>query len=1168
MESDLSCLDSQEERGPHSDDVSSSHDEVNENDLKISSPIKRKKKVKVISPHHRDTDRENRNNNSSQLLKNKPASKKKRVHPRQYLKQVVQIKDSSSNNEFDRSSSILPQHLQLPVDQYEVTLIRRAVYKSTDQSPSNISPNHSIPPGDIGDTSLGMKLTILSGKVIVQSIVPLKDGRASPAQLTGMIQEGDVLLSIDGRLLVGLGMHLDLLIERLKPLSESINGLFSREIRIRFAVGHGLKLLHDAQRGSISLDSRDQRKQNVTDSKFHFSNYAMVDNLSGRQLFEDIDPQLDTTKENASHDSKDNEKNPASSLVNIGSDDLINSNRSVFGSKPILLSEFIATQISLLRQIETSQQRNGFFTLNETFSSLLRPSPVTSEQPSQVPMIREMHKRQPMDRNELLILTDAKALFHKAEHGPEEQENIDPLELVRSECQSFSSRSRFSTRYIKRLLQEDESTTSSSDQNSTNTSLSHGAVQGNDINYDEFDMQMNGDDMLLRLAVWNQKWKKSMVETLEAASLKTKETQEAETHVKDKKKNNLDIQLQNLMFGSEMTQLMQKKKSVALPPDEITEVLFELSNRICVTVPMSVNVNDSHDHSYSDEMDIELISSSREVVRRDKDIIEATRFLIDDILPKWLLTFKPIQPSQRSVLWPPSLDTSLMKSLDDDLSVESSATGHSSPERGLKLEDQVAHLELDADTKSETCHLVTFYFERKLIFDVKSSQSKMINHKSSNKQLELTENTAIAFIEKYGSYLKLYDAIIAAIETFSTKIINSLLELAKYDPSHINGMKSLSKNTSSEIIYETGLLSCILCKAEVTPFNDKSFDNIFPLVVKAYPDLKPWLLRARLSVFKNDVYGSINQENVHSLSLEENMIYYRYLSLLMRDHHMARMDATLVREWCVLSTHNVTVDGNIEIEPRLSNFFKVVKNEIESDVSLSDHLIIQSNNVYYRDLHFLLDTAVHIEKYDYALKIEEEIILDPRSSRNRLMFTLEHLQNMAIIMIDKLSSSHASTPAYILKHVILLMNKMSSHPQNKVDNPFMDLSEELLRLLDTSSPDYPEKCIMPLLTSIASPTALLAAMDSWEKNSRHKYPFEDLTNTLRKCLARGLSSDFDPNVSLSFHRVKIIQRRNQFQMRGTNLPSNHSNEATTFSRIDKLNIWKSLENGDLSCLDK
>jgi hypothetical protein len=117
---------------------------------------------------------------------------------------------------------------------------------------------------------------------------------------------------------------------------------------------------------------------------------------------------------------------------------------------------------------------------------------------------------------------------------------------------------------------------------------------------------------------------------------------------------------------------------------------------------MSVNVNASHEHSYSDEINLELVSSSREVVRRDKDIIEATRFLIDDILPKWLLTFKPIQPSQRSVLWPPSLDTSLMKTLDDDLSVESSATGHSSPERGLKLEDQVAHLELDADTKSET----------------------------------------------------------------------------------------------------------------------------------------------------------------------------------------------------------------------------------------------------------------------------------------------------------------------------------------------------------------------------------------------------------------------------------------------------------------------------------
>lgn len=706
-ESDLSCPESQEDEAPLSEDVSSSHgiEVVETDEWKVSSPVKRKKKVQVISPHHYDGDRESQNNNNNSYLqplkKNDKTRKKKRGLQRQYLKQVAQINDSSSNNdECDQIYSNLALHL--PVDQYEVTLVRRAVYKSTDPLPPNIPSGKSIPPSDIGDTSLGMKLTILSGKVIVQSVVPLNDGRASPAQLTGMIHEGDILLSIDGRLLVGLGMHLDLLLERLKPLSESINDFFQKEIRIRFAVGHGLKLLHDAYKGSTSLVSRDQRKQDEGDSSYYNSNYALVDNLSGRQLFDDINSHLNKEEENESDNSNENEKNDVTSLVNRDSDHLITSHLTALGSKPIHLSNFIAAQISFEHQVETSIHRYGFFTLNETFSSLLRPSSVTADKTSQGRTIQKKQKLLHVNQNALSILSVAKHLFHKAELGPEEQENIDPLELVRSECRSFSSRSRFSARYIKRLVQEDESTTSSSDGNSINTSISDGIVQGDHIHADDFNMQMFGDDMLMRLANWNQRWKKSMVEMLEAASLKTKETLEMNSDTKHDKNNNLDIQLQNLMFGTEMTQLLHKKKSAALPPDEITEVLFELSNRIALTVPTSVNVNDGPEDYFSDNLDIEMISSTHEVIRRDKEIKEAARFLLDDILPKWLQTFKPIQPSQRSVLWPLLLDNSLVKTQDDDLSVESTATGYSSPERGLKLEDQIAYLELDADTKSET----------------------------------------------------------------------------------------------------------------------------------------------------------------------------------------------------------------------------------------------------------------------------------------------------------------------------------------------------------------------------------------------------------------------------------------------------------------------------------
>jgi len=47
------------------------------------------------------------------------------------------------------------------------------------------------------DMSLGMQLTILSGHVIVQSLNSLQDGRASPAQLSGTIERGDILTKIN-----------------------------------------------------------------------------------------------------------------------------------------------------------------------------------------------------------------------------------------------------------------------------------------------------------------------------------------------------------------------------------------------------------------------------------------------------------------------------------------------------------------------------------------------------------------------------------------------------------------------------------------------------------------------------------------------------------------------------------------------------------------------------------------------------------------------------------------------------------------------------------------------------------------------------------------------------------------------------------------------------------
>ena len=60
----------------------------------------------------------------------------------------------------------------------------------------------------------------VSGKVIVLSIMPLNDGWASPAQLVGCIQRGDVILSINDKSLINVPyVQVSILVDKLAPLS-------------------------------------------------------------------------------------------------------------------------------------------------------------------------------------------------------------------------------------------------------------------------------------------------------------------------------------------------------------------------------------------------------------------------------------------------------------------------------------------------------------------------------------------------------------------------------------------------------------------------------------------------------------------------------------------------------------------------------------------------------------------------------------------------------------------------------------------------------------------------------------------------------------------------------------------------------------------------------------
>ncbi len=691
--------------------------------------------------------RNRRTRKKRRLLKNQNDSK----FFRRNISQVVTIEDcegqpyEKKTNQGDEDKHLPGEKLNLPLNQYECILKRRAIRKANPQlklgeikkntGTNSTSPKYSILPTPesfemenlekhgisltpresldenhqedinmkdameiVGDTSLGMKLTILSGKVIVQAVTPLSDGRASPAQLAGKVSKGDVLLSIDGRSLVYGGLedfNLDLLVERLQPLSTpSEDGFFSRFVKVRFAVGEGLELLSkDALKGdrrkkkqlldtksSGNIISIRDRPTDEIENTLSVSSYMTVDHFSGAQLW---------NQKGSPYIQKKRKIHGKSNAIDMEPSKIDDHMLKPFSSKKIVpLSFAISLQIAWEQISNRKRYISNFFLLKDEASDLLREE--SGEKNLEAKEISSCSSES-VARKELLqqgkfALSSAKRLYDEVASGP--LHNMDPLEVVRSECRSFSSRSRFSQKYAPQSNDSDDE-----------------ASEGDASILNESDLDEIGDEVLFKLAVWNRTWKRRLVETLEAESIHTKEREKKIEGRKAKANSHNDFShLQNLLFGTEVTDLMSNKNTVALPPPEITEVLFDLANRVTAQVPHNVNVINELDASYHKTVQNEITCSAIGHSKIYDEVAEATRFLLDEILPAWMDTFKPISIGQRQVLWPAAKENSNSVSNSDDLSMESAASGWSvgTPERRTKLAEKVAHLELDPHTRIET----------------------------------------------------------------------------------------------------------------------------------------------------------------------------------------------------------------------------------------------------------------------------------------------------------------------------------------------------------------------------------------------------------------------------------------------------------------------------------
>ena len=613
--------------------------------------------------------------------------------------------------------------------------IGAATTLQSDETIHNGSPVTILPEEEIyGDTSLGLKLTIISGKVIVQSITPLDDGRSSPAQQCGtLLARGDTIIAVNGKSLIRENVYspvsMDCIITALAPLSKPIvdaaNKEYSREVRLRCAKGIGLNLLREQdKRENIRAEERERRRKMGLERSasagavidpaadlFGIGSFLAVDQHSGMPMFGHIDRHTIDSPTNVSVDGVDNADEREAETEKAGGKDEPEVATTTKRSRSHLsVQARIAHEVFLDRQYIRKQHMSGFYVLGDNKSTLLRP-------PSP-PLIVEESSRDPAEiRQEQLelglrVMDQAKNLVDLAERqdlGLDDlEEDEDPLEVASRVCGTASIRTGASRRRWHRgdsvndALSANAGSTCSSDDNAESRTVR----SGESLEYD--------NSLLIELAANNEPWKANVLKRLAVYADATAEGTEIPIPpVDDAASSGFD----QFLFGGDVASILSKKKqSLSLPPGEMSALLYDLVDLLESGLPDQIFMKEPSTHSAPPVMSGDKTVSFNLDKPGSKDKVKlATDFLVDSALGIWIRTFRPLPWKQRRALWPTSSsngdgDSTIMSmSRADDfdtLSLTSgftSKTGKSLVEKEKRnLREVVEDLELDQETRVET----------------------------------------------------------------------------------------------------------------------------------------------------------------------------------------------------------------------------------------------------------------------------------------------------------------------------------------------------------------------------------------------------------------------------------------------------------------------------------
>ena len=597
--------------------------------VKAKRKKNRRKRRSINSPKDKTSRKPLESSGQSKEKSGTKASKRKRNGR---LVRLVSIDNKNKDLE-PQSTANTTSVPPLPRNQYATTLRRRAVRKQDDNTPHDSD--------EYGDISLGMKLIVAGGRVIVQSLNSLSDGLASPAQLAGVVQRGDVLMAIGNLSLANL--PIDQLMQGLKPLSTpDSGGLYERCLDLRFEAGAGLELLisHERERARWQEKSAEEAML-----------FPMVDQLSGAPLVPEynIDAYRDQ-KLTIETDNDENALNPEEAKDNFPAEDMILSDSKTLDE---VLDEFslnfdslISTVLAKERNSDRDRYESTYFDLREGISDLLRTtlSMEESEKNNRERMLSKVERLE-LGRKIMQITKALELNLEDIDKGREArpQKNWSSGLSVRSGASSV----------VKRHYNTDGTITSAPSSYNSPFELT---VDEESIGSDDSIDDADADKILLGLAARDTIWRKLVITMLNKAADEIKNRGEEKSKEESSPNGAIDLkQLGYFLFRETDSRSSNRKvKSIALPPQEITRVLFDLATFIATTSHDDVTVFGGSSKMSSNISTLRSVASKAGMRRRASvrgDFLLAKRFVLDEALPHWLKSFEPSKLDQRMILW-------------------------------------------------------------------------------------------------------------------------------------------------------------------------------------------------------------------------------------------------------------------------------------------------------------------------------------------------------------------------------------------------------------------------------------------------------------------------------------------------------------------------------------